>query len=87
MKRYDELKAYCRMLGHEIAFDYCRSCKRNLPCRKILDCWFERVDIKKYMDENFTESEQEEIFKPPQDKVSTIFDLIEKAKKNSKSKS
>ena len=52
-----------------------------------MDCWFERVEIKKYMDENFTESEQEEIFKPPQDKVSTIFDLIEKAKKSSDSKS
>lgn len=81
MKRYDHLKGYCRMLGHELSFDYCRTSNNKLPCRKILDCWFERIEIHKYIEENFSEDEQKEIFKPPQDKVSTIFDLIEKAKK------
>ncbi|MCP3923098.1 MAG: hypothetical protein GY714_10985 [Desulfobacterales bacterium] len=84
MKRYDKLKSYCRMLGHEIPFEYCRSNNNNLPCRKILDCWFERFDIKSYLSENFSDSEKEQIFKPQPDKVSTIFDLIEKAKNRTK---
>jgi hypothetical protein len=84
MKRYDHLKTYCRMLGHEIPFEYCRESNQNLPCRKILDCWFERVKIRQFVDEIYSEEEKQTIFNPPKEKILTIFDLIEKAKKSCK---
>ena len=33
------------MLGHDLTFAYCRAPAKQLPCRKILDCWFETFDV------------------------------------------
>jgi hypothetical protein len=76
---FDEKLLYCGSLGHNIPFKYCRSMNSELPCRKIKDCWFERIDIEKFIEENYSVSEQERIFAEPPDKISTILGLIKKA--------
>ncbi|PKL37770.1 MAG: hypothetical protein CVV44_15645 [Spirochaetae bacterium HGW-Spirochaetae-1] len=83
IEQYDNEKGYCRMLGHYIEFRYCRTVANGLPCRKVLDCWFETIDVRSFMDEHFTSEEQEKIFTPPMDKVSSILELIEKARSRS----
>jgi len=80
--QFDDKNSYCRTLGHYVPFRYCRTVNNGLPCRKIKDCWFEKIDIVLFITENYTESEQEQIFAPPPEKISTILDLINKAREN-----
>lgn len=80
-KQYDKENIYCRKLGHAVNFQYCREEHNKYPCMKIMDCWFERLSIKDYIDENYTSEQTNYLFKPPADKISTLMDLIEQAKK------
>lgn len=77
--QFDDKTAYCRSLGHHVPLKYCRTVSNDLPCRKILDCWFETLDIRQFIRDNYTEEEQERIFSPPPEKITTILDLIKKA--------
>ena len=78
--RYDNEEIYCRMLGHEIAFDYCRKASSGIPCRKIMDCWYERISIREFVEENYSAEERERIFRPPADKITSLLGLIEQAR-------
>lgn len=79
---HDEKTGYCRSLGHHVPFKYCRTVNNDLPCRKIKDCWFESMDIDQFLNEQYTDSERELIFAPYQEKISTIIDLINRARGN-----
>lgn len=81
MNRFDSETSYCRMLGHAVPFQYCRTASEALPCRKIRDCWFEKLPVETYIEENYTPEEQKKIFAPPVPKMASLLDLIEKAKK------
>ena len=81
MTQYDDLDIRCPMLGHPLYFKYCRSTHENKPCRKIYDCWFNRIDIETFMNENFDEATIEAIKSPPKPKVLSLVELIEQAKK------
>lgn len=78
--QFDDKTAYCRSLGHYVPLKYCRTASNDLPCRKILDCWFEIIEIEKFIKENYSEEEQKQIFAPPPEKITTIIDLINKAR-------
>ncbi|MBF0377772.1 MAG: hypothetical protein HQK72_09850 [Desulfamplus sp.] len=79
--RFDSESGYCRMLGHDVLFSYCRIAKDGIPCFKIMDCWFERLPIDDYMKSNYSENEIDKILEKPASKITTIYDLIEQAKK------
>ena len=79
---YDDYTARCPMLGHLVSFTYCMAPGSTLPCRKILDCWHERTDIKAYLSEIFTPEEIEAITATPKPKVTQLLELIQKAKEN-----
>jgi hypothetical protein len=81
MDRHDNLKSYCRMLGHGVPFKYCRTTAQGVPCRKILDCWFESIPIREYMEAHYSPEELERILKAPENKVSSLLDLIEQARR------
>jgi len=80
--KFDTQRGYCRRLGHDVDFSYCRIGNQGIPCFKIFDCWYERFDIQAFMKSNYSAEEIKKILIPPQDKVSTLYDLIEKAKKS-----
>jgi hypothetical protein len=83
LEKYDALEIRCRLLGHQIPFRYCRSSTENLPCRKIMDCWWGRMDVETYLKENFTPDElNRSVFAEPKPKIASLVELIEKAKKN-----
>jgi hypothetical protein len=82
--QHDERERYCPMLGHEIRFGYCRAPGRDIPCRKIFDCWWERFDIRSFIREHFTEEAIGRILAPPRAKAETIFDLIAQAREQAK---
>ena len=84
-ERYDQLEAYCRMLGHGVRFSYCRIAKTGLPCHRVLDCWFERIPVQEYMTACYSAREREAVFKPPGNRVATLIDLIRQAQERQKS--
>ena len=81
---FDEKEGYCRILGHHLRFSYCRSCQEGFPCFKILDCWFENLDIRTFIEENFTAAEIEQFLKPPKPKMQTLMTLIQQAQERMK---
>ena len=68
------------MLGHLVPFTYCREPGTELPCRKILDCWHERIDIEAFLRENLTPEDLDALLAPPKQKISQIMELIRKAR-------
>jgi hypothetical protein len=88
IEKYDSLEIRCRLLGHQVTFQYCRSCNENLPCRRIMDCWWQRIDIETYLAEHFTQEElNHSVFAEPKPKIASLIDLIEKAKGKDSSES
>jgi len=79
---HDANTSYCRMLGHHVPFKYCRTVNDSLPCRKIKDCWFERMDIEHFIGEKYTDNETGRIFAAPSQKITALIDLINKVKNN-----
>jgi hypothetical protein len=77
--QYDKDVGYCRMLGHYVPFRYCRLLNNGLPCRRIADCWHERMDVAEFITLNYTESERQAIFSPSPEKISTLVELIRRA--------
>ncbi|MBN1496696.1 MAG: hypothetical protein JXA07_08000 [Spirochaetes bacterium] len=81
-EQFDSKTSYCRSLGHHVPFRYCRTVNNGLPCRKIRDCWYEKIDIDGFIAQFYTESEHKQIFAPPAEKISSLIDLIRKARDN-----
>jgi hypothetical protein len=77
---YDDYTARCPMLGHLVPFTYCMAPGSDLPCRKILDCWHERMDIAAFLKENLSPEGIESITAPPKPKVVQLLELVQRAK-------
>jgi hypothetical protein len=80
IEAHDRCEAYCRMLGHSVPFRYCRGVADGLPCRKILDCWFECFDVAAFVKEHYTAEQIESVLAPPKPKMTSLVELIERAK-------
>jgi hypothetical protein len=79
--KYDEREGYCRLLGHHLNFKYCRTMSQGMPCHKILDCWFEMMDIRAFVEEHYSPEQVEAMLAAPTPKISLLVELIEEAKK------
>ncbi len=78
---HDSREIYCRRLGHYLTFEYCRAESGPRPCRKILDCWYDKIPIGEYLRENYSPGEIAGIAGPPPAKAATLVDLIERARR------
>jgi hypothetical protein len=78
---HDTLLQRCPMLGHEVAFSYCRQPGQETPCRKIFDCWWERFDVQTFVADNYSEEIRNAIIQPPKPKILSLIELIEQARK------
>ncbi len=85
MDKYDTIEIYCRRLGHYLHFKYCRNVNDGLPCNKIRDCTFEKIPIQDYLNDSYTELEIRTALTPPQNKMTSLVDLIKKAKERNQS--
>ena len=74
--QYDDEIIYCRRLGHDLTFAYCRRGSRGLPCAAILGCWRERLPVSEILTAQFSPEELAQAFRPPQDKLSNILDIV-----------
>lgn len=82
--KHDQEYGYCRKLGHHLHFKYCRNEQNGAPCSKILDCWFEKFDVRAYVDKHYPELEAKLLNKTIPNKTLTIYDLIQKAQARNK---
>ncbi len=78
--KYDVFEKRCPMLGHAITFKYCRTLNTNSPCRKIMDCWFEQIPIRQYLEDNFSEETIQNMLQPPKPKITSLLEMIEQAR-------
>ena len=84
IEKHDHRKRRCPVLGHEVHFSYCREPGSELPCRKILDCWFRVFDVEAFIRCNYRLADIEKILSPRSDKAATLVDLIKKAQERAK---
>ena len=68
------------MLGHRIAFSYCRHPGNDGLCRHIVNCWFERFDVQDYLSDYYSDEEIAATMKPPTPKLASLVSLIESAR-------
>lgn len=80
-----EVHLRCRRLGHEVAFGYCRQETSGKPCRLILDCWWERFDVRAFLRAHLPEEAMAQVERagasPPPSKVLSLVEMIQQAKK------
>ncbi len=82
--QFDSEELYCRKLGHHLKFAYCRKELNGLPCVKIRDCWFEKIPIDDYLEQNFKVEQISYLFEPPKSKITSLFEIIQKAQQAKK---
>ena len=74
----------CRRLGHEVTFSYCRQETSGKPCRLILDCWWERFDVRGFLQAHLPPETMAEVERagtaPSPSKVLSLLDLVQQAK-------
>ena len=75
---YDEQHVQCPKVGHEVAFEYCRAEQGDGPCRNLLSCWWDHIEVAAFVAEHFGESSSD-LFDGPADKVASLTELIEQA--------
>lgn len=79
-----EVLPRCRRLGQEVTFGYCRQETRGLPCRLILDCWWERFDVRGFLQAHLSPEAMAQVERagtsPPPAKVLSLLDLVEQAR-------
>jgi hypothetical protein len=80
--KYDHLEIRCPRLGGEVRFSYCRHEGGDLPCPRTMICWQFHFPVENYLIENMTSEEWERFsHQEPKEKIVTLIDLIEAAKK------
>jgi hypothetical protein len=74
----------CPRLGHELTFGYCRQETRGKPCRLILDCWWERFDVRSFLQAHLGDVDMAQVelagAAPPPSKVLSLVEMIQQAK-------
>ncbi|MEE9418030.1 MAG: hypothetical protein V3W43_01050 [Desulfatiglandaceae bacterium] len=84
----DDYKIRCPRLGHQIPFSYCRLENKGLPCFKTLDCWYDHFLVEEHIKQELTPEEWGMVFgSPPRQKMLSLVELIEQAKKREKEES
>jgi len=73
------MEIYCHQLGMMIDFSYCVSMNEGLPCRSIIGCWKEKMDIIKVLKGKFTEDELKKALGGlPKSRMERILESIKK---------
>ena len=72
----------CPRLGHEIAFSYCEREGGDLPCPRIVRCWQSFLPVEAYLKRTLSPDAWERFSSPtPGDKVTSLLEMVERAKR------
>ena len=79
---YEEQEIRCPRLGGQVTFSYCKVEAQGWPCARCLTCWEPYFDVEGVCRALLSPEKFEECFlKPPPSRMSTLLELIERAKK------
>lgn len=85
MDVYDHLEIRCPRLGGQVTFGYCRVEGGDLPCMRIFACWQCCIPIAEYLRESLSPEQLERFAEQrPKERIATLVELIEAAKKESR---
>ena len=85
MKPYREWTMRCPRLGGEVLFSYCEREAGDLPCRQVVRCWQAGFPVEDYLRETLMPEAWERFNgQTPKDRMTTILDVVEAAKKHKK---
>ena len=78
----DRFERRCPRLGGPISFKYCLKAEENgTACHKIIDCWWEYFDVASFLKTHLSENAFNALMESrPMNKVSSLVDIIEKAR-------
>ncbi len=78
---HDHKRIRCPRIGGEVTFLFCRTENDLLPCKWIAGCWQGRIDIHRFIEENYSEEEKKRFSIPGTPKLASLVEMAEKAKK------
>ncbi len=79
---HDHKMTRCPKLGDEMTFAYCIQESGNLPCARIIGCWQAAFDVETVLRQCLAPDDLEKFrSNPPKDKVASLIELIERAKR------
>ena len=85
MKSYREWTMRCPRLGGEVPFSYCEREAGDIPCRQVVHCWQAGFPVEEYLRETVMPEAWERFNRQtPKDRMTTILDIVEVAKKHKK---
>jgi hypothetical protein len=88
MKKYDHFEMRCPRLGGEVTFSYCRREGGDIPCLRVITCWHPFFPVEQYLKRTMTaDAWNTFVLQVPKDKIISIIELIEAAKKRAARKS
>ena len=79
----EQLERRCPRLGSRVSFQYCQECSDgDLPCFKVIDCWWEIFDVVAFFQQKLSEDEFNRLVQiKPKPKVTSLVELIDQARK------
>ncbi len=87
MDAFRNLVMRCPRLGGEVTFSYCEREAGELPCRQVVRCWEPGFPVEAYLRETLTPEAWERFCgQSPKDRVTTLLDCAEAAKRRLETK-
>jgi hypothetical protein len=78
----ENMEIRCPKLGGEVTFAYCLKEAGELPCARIIHCWQPYFPVEDFIRKRLTAEDWQRCFnQKPKEKISTLLELIEAAKK------
>ena len=85
MNKFNHLELRCPRLGGEVTFAYCVREGGDIPCPQVVTCWQAFFPVETWLKEHLSQEAWERFSSHvPRDKVTTLVDRIEAAKKRAK---
>ena len=87
-KSSDHLEIRCPKLGGEVTFAYCLVEGGDLPCSRTIACWQQYFPVETHLRAKLTQEQWDRCFgKTPKEKMVSLVELIEAAKKRQRADS
>ncbi|RLB85208.1 MAG: hypothetical protein DRH24_02720 [Deltaproteobacteria bacterium] len=79
---FEQLEIRCPKLGNQVTFAYCLKEGGDIPCPRTIKCWQSFFPVEDYIRKRLTPEDWERCFnQKPKEKILTLVELIEAAKK------
>ncbi len=76
------MEIYCTQLGMMIEISYCLSVNEGLPCRNMIGCWQERVDVMAILKAKFNDEQLGKAFSGlPKSKLERIMEALKSVRR------